>query len=146
MSEWHVCCPQAPLLTGHLIVTKWCPPLHVHVFMQIAFVLISVSTVCHKRLFCCAGTTPNIKSTCSLILCYNLLGFFFFDWKVFCVHTNTWIWNTMNTLAIKIVDMVVGTVYNKWGRCVSIKYSLLWYNHTKYEIRKKNPVISWSKT
>lgn len=59
------------------------------------------------------------------------INIFLFDWKAFCVHTNTLIWNTMDTLAIKIVDMLVGTVYNKWGRCVSIKYSLLWYNHTK---------------
>lgn len=42
--------------------------------------------------------------------------------------------------------MVVGTVYNKWGRCVSIKYSRLWYNYTKHEQEKKNPVIVWSKT
>lgn len=74
----------------------------------------------------------------------NIIHLFFFDWKAFCVHINTWIWNSMDTLAIKIVDMLVGTVYNKWGRCVSIKYSLLWYNHTKYE--KKNPVICWRKT
>lgn len=52
----------------------------------------------------------------------------------------------MNTLAIKVLYMLIGTVYNKWGRCVSIKYSLLWYNHTKNEKKKKIPVISWSKT
>lgn len=88
----------------------------------------------HKKHF------EHVSEFSSIIYC------FFFDWKGFCLYTNTWIWNTMNTLAIKIVDMLVGTVYNKWGRCVSIKYSLLWYNHTKYEQRKKNPVIYWSKT
>lgn len=107
--------------------------------MQAGFIWTSVPTVSHKRLFCCAGTTPKVKST--LNMWNSLVLFFFFDHKAFCVHTNTWIWNTMNTLVIKVLYMLIGTVYNKWGRCVSIKYSLLWYNHTK-----KNPVISWSKT
>lgn len=40
--------------------------------------------------------------------------------------------------------MVVGTVYNTWGRCVSIKYSLLWNNHTKYETTVKKKKIQWS--
>lgn len=100
--------------------------------MQISIFWISVLTVSHKRPFCCNRHNTKCKKRCDFS--YNPT--FVFVWKTFHIHTQI-----HGYWQLRIVNVFVGTVYNKWGRCVSIKYSLLWNNHTKYGEKKSSDLL-----
>lgn len=98
--------------------------------------------VSQKAVLLCRHNTQCKKSTLNMLL-HSIITHLRLQsilWSHKYINMKTpWIhWQ------LRLWTCFVGTVYNKWGRCVSIKYSLLWYNHTKYE--KKNPVICWRKT